>query len=358
MDARSVMVGAACGAAVTAAVLWSCNKTSELPPRGLPRQASPVDTNGVLSSGKVAVIIGSGSGIGRCAALRCVSLGMKVMLADIDVKDAESVRDECIAAGAGENQVVVQKCDCRLEQDVQTTKQAAFATFGKVHLLMNNAATQSNNRCGPYEHLDRWKNIIDTNLWGVYYGGLAFVQAMIEQGEPAVVVNTGSKQGLTFPPGDTAYNVSKAGVKVLTEALQHKLRSVEGCKVNAFLLVPGCVNTMIRTRGDKWVEGADFKPDRAKDEREYNGVKDRAYAAQKWKERGAWEPDKVIDELFTAISNGTPFYIICEDNETTRAMDDGRIQWAGDDVVFRRAPLSRWSDDFKEEYQQVQKRFF
>ena len=73
------------------------------------------------------------------------------MLADIDVKDAESVRDECIAAGAGENQVVVQKCDCRLEQDVQTTKQAAFATFGKVHLLMNNAATQSNNRCGPYE---------------------------------------------------------------------------------------------------------------------------------------------------------------------------------------------------------------
>ena len=56
------------------------------------------------------------------------------------------------------------------------------------------------------------------------------------------------------------------------------------------------VNTMIRTRGDRWIEGAAFKPDRAKDEREYNGVVDRAYAAEKWKERGAWQPDQVIDE--------------------------------------------------------------
>ena len=81
-----------------------------------------------------------------------------------------------------------------------------------------------------------------------------------------------------------------AGVKCLTEALQHKLRSTEGCQVNAFLLVPGCVNTMIRTRGDRWIEGDAFKPDRAKDEREYNGVKDRVYAAKMWKDRGAWEP--------------------------------------------------------------------
>jgi NAD(P)-dependent dehydrogenase (short-subunit alcohol dehydrogenase family) len=160
-----------------------------------------------------------------------------------------------------------------------------------------------------------------------------------------------------MPPGDTAYNVSKAGVKVLTEALQHKLRSTAGCQVNAFLLVPGCVNTMIRTRGDKWVEGSDFKPDRAKDEREYNGVKDRAYAAQKWAERGAWQPEQVIDELVGAISAGTPFYVICQDGETTRAMDDGRIQWTADDLVFRRAPLSRWSDDFKDEFTAVAKRF-
>ena len=153
--------------------------------------------------------------------------------------------------------------------------------------------------------------------------------------------------------------------------------------MSAFLLVPGCVNTsdcprfelgthrpadplipcatralsVIRTRGDKWIEGADFKPDRAKDEREYNGVRDRAFAAKKWAERGAWQPDQVIDELFCAIAAGTPFYIICQDGETTRAMDDGRMQWAADDVVFRRAPLSRWSDDFKDEFAAVAKQF-
>ena len=282
---------------------------------------------------------------------------MKVMLADIDTEDAEAVRAECLSAGAAPSSVVVQKCDCRSEADVHAAKSAAYSAFGKVHLLMNNAAVQSNNRCGPYEHLDRWRNILETNLFGVLHGGLAFVPAMIAQDEPCVVVNTGSKQGITMPPGDTAYNVSKAGVKVLTEALQHKLRSTAGCKVNAFLLVPGCVNTMIRTRGDKWIEGADFKPDRAKDEREYNGVRDRAFAAQKWKERGAWQPEQVVDVLFEAIEAGTPFYVICQDGETTRAMDDGRMQWGFDDVVFRRAPLSRWSDDFKEEYAAVSRAF-
>ena len=354
-DLRSVLLGAGLGAAT--ALLLCARRRRGLPPRGLPRQAAPVDTTGVLSAGKAAVIIGSGSGIGRAAALRCVALGMKVMLADIDVADATAVRDECIAAGAPPDTVVVQPCDCTREEQVRAAQVAAYKAFGRVHLLMNNAAVQTNNRCGPYEHPDRWRRILDTNLFGVYLGGLCFVPHMLDQEEPAVVVNTGSKQGITMPPGDTAYNVSKAGVKVLTEALQHELRSTAGCKVSAFLLVPGCVNTMIRTRGDKWVEGADFKPDRAKDEREYNGVRDRAYAAQKWAERGAWQPEQVIDELFDAIGAGTPFYVICQDGETTRAMDDGRIQWAADDVLYRRAPLSRWSDDFRTEYAEIAKRF-
>ena len=218
VDARSLLLGAACGAAVVALALRR-RGAGGLPPRGAPRQAAPVASGSVLAAGKVAVIIGSGSGIGRAATLRCVSLGMKLMLADIDEVDAASVAEECVKAGASKDDVVVQKCDCRKEEDVRAVQRAAYAKFGAVHLLMNNAAIQSNNRCGPYEHVDRWRTILDTNLWGVYLGGLAFVQPMIEQGEPAVVVNTGSKQGITMPPGDTAYNVSKAGVKVLTEAL-------------------------------------------------------------------------------------------------------------------------------------------
>jgi len=212
MDARSALVGAALGAAASVCVLRLLRPNS--PPRGALRQHAPVDTAGVLATGKVAVIIGSGSGIGRCAALRCVALGMKVMLADIDVPDATSVQAECEAAGAPKGSVVVQRCDCRVEADVRAARDAAYAAFGAVHLLMNNAAMQSNNRCGPYEHPDRWKVILDTNLLGVYHGGLAFAPSMVEQAEPSVIVNTGSKQGITMPPGDTAYNVSKAGVKV------------------------------------------------------------------------------------------------------------------------------------------------
>ena len=73
---------------------------------------------------------------------------------------------------------------------------------------------------------------------------------MIAQGTPAAIVNTGSKQGITCPPGDTAYNVSKAGVKVVTEGLQHELRTTEGCQVSAHLLVPGWTFTLL-VKGDQ-----------------------------------------------------------------------------------------------------------
>ena len=89
------------------------------------------------------------------------------------------------------------------------------------------------------EHMDRWTDVLGVNLMGVVHGCQAFGEAMVAQQRNAVIVNTGSKQGITMPPGDTAYNVSKSGVKTLTEGLQHALRTRAGCKVNAFLLVPG-----------------------------------------------------------------------------------------------------------------------
>jgi len=353
VDLKTFLAGAAAGAAAGAsvAVALSLWRRRTLPPRGALRAHAPMATAGVLSAGNVAVIFGSASGIGRAAALRCASLKMKICLCDIEVNEAKAVADECAAAGAQDT--FVQKCDVRLERQVLMAQQLAFKKWGKVHLLMNNAAVQTNGRCGPYEHPDRWKRILETNLGGVYHGCLAFVPPMIAQGEAAVVVNTGSKQGITAPPGDTAYNVSKAGVKVLTEALQHKLRTTADCKVNAFLLVPGFTATMINTRGDKWVEGDAWKPESARNEREYDGVQDVAVAAQKFAARGAWPASRVVDELFAAIDAGGPFYVLCEDGETTAAQDNGRMQWAADDLIFRRAPLSRWSDEFKEEYKRV-----
>jgi NAD(P)-dependent dehydrogenase (short-subunit alcohol dehydrogenase family) len=102
---------------------------------------------------------------------------------------------------------------------------------------MNNAAISGGG--GPWEKYDNWRRTLDVNLWGVINGVHAFAPAMIAQGTPAAIVNTGSKQGITMPPGNTVYNLAKAGVKALTEAMAHELRSIAGCRVTAHLLIPG-----------------------------------------------------------------------------------------------------------------------
>lgn len=148
----------------------------------------------------------------------------------------------------------------------------------------------------------------------------AFTPAMIAQGTDAVIVNTGSKQGITNPPGDVAYNVSKAGVKTLTEGLAHQLRNVEGCRVTAHLLIPGFTFTGM-TRG-----GRTEKPP------------------------GAWTPEQVVQLMVESIRRGD-FYILCPDNDVTRAMDEKRIQWAADDLILNRPALSRWSAQFKDAFE-------
>ena len=101
---------------------------------------------------------------------------------------------------------------------------------------------------GPWEHIDRWRRVLEVNLWGVINGVQTFTPPMLAQGTECAIVNTGSKQGITCPPGDTAYNVSKAGVKVLTEALAHSLRNEEGARITAHLLIPGSTFTAMTRR--------------------------------------------------------------------------------------------------------------
>jgi short-subunit dehydrogenase len=142
---------------------------------------------------------------------------------------------------------------------------------------------------------------------------------MIDQGTPGAIISTGSKQGITCPPGDTAYNVSKAGEKVLTEALAHQLRNVPGCKVSAHLLVPGFTYTGIT------------RPRRSE------------------KPPGAWSPEQVIDMMIERMGEGD-FYIICPDNDVTWEVDRKRIQWAAEDITQNRPALSRWHADYKDAF--------
>jgi NAD(P)-dependent dehydrogenase (short-subunit alcohol dehydrogenase family) len=179
---------------------------------------------------------------------------------------------------------------------------------------MNNAGMGGGG--GVLGDLAKWRRLIEVNLWGVLHGMNVFAPAMLKQGTPGAIVNTGSKQGITCPPGDAAYNVSKAGVKVATEALAHELRTIEGCRVSAHLLIPGFTFTgMTRPGGGE-------------------------------KPAGAWTAAQVADFLIERMSAGD-FYILCPDNEVTREDDARRILGAAGDIVENRPALSRWHPDYK-----------
>ncbi len=147
------------------------------------------------------------------------------------------------------------RTDVAKADEVAALRDRALSRFGDVALLMNNAGVGRGG--SAIENPDGWRRVLETNLFGVLNGVQAFAQGMIDAGKPAAIVNTGSKQGITCPPGDTAYNVSKAGIKVLTEGLQHTLRNTAGCQVSAHLLVPGSTFTgMTARRGAEKPAGA------------------------------------------------------------------------------------------------------
>lgn len=271
-----------------------------------------------IQSGRAAVITGGASGIGLAAAKRFASLGMNVAIADLDEAALSAAADAISkAASGGSAEVITVCCDVSQMDEVRGLREEAYDAFGEVAVLMNNAGTGPGG--GPFDHYERWQKVIGANLWGVINGVHAFTQKMIDQGTDAMIVNTGSKQGITCPPGDTAYNVSKAGVKVITEGLQHALRNIDGCKVSAHLLVPGWTHTRLTA-----AQGAE-------------------------KPAGAWWPDQVIDLMLEATGKGD-FYIICPDNEVTREVDAKRILWAAGDVAENRPPLSRWHPDYKDAF--------
>jgi NAD(P)-dependent dehydrogenase (short-subunit alcohol dehydrogenase family) len=195
--------------------------------------------------GKVAVITGAASGLGREFANVAAALGMKLVLADVQVHPLEHACEELKAQGA---EVLAMVCDVRKGRLVQELGDAAMARFGAVHLVFNNAGVGAGGLVWESTESD-WEWVLGVNLWGVIHGVRVFTRLMLEcakhqPGFEGHIVNTASMAGLLNPPAMGVYNVSKHAVVSLTETLYHDLQLVEA-PIGVSVLCPYFIPTAI-----------------------------------------------------------------------------------------------------------------
>ncbi len=270
-------------------------------------------THPAFTSDSVAVVTGGASGIGLAAATKFATMGMRVVIVDRSEDKLEAAAETVRSAGAAD--VMTASTDVGDRAQVEALEADVADRFGGTDILMNNAGIGM--RSSTVGALDPWQSTLGVNLWGPIHCTQVFAPRMIERGRPGAIVNTGSKQGITTPPGNPAYNVSKAGLKAFTEALAHELRNIEGAALTAHLLIPGFVHTAMI--------GAPEKPP------------------------AAWTAEQTV-EFFTDSMNRGDFYILCPDNDVSRALDEKRIAWAVGDIIENRPALSRWHPDYAEAF--------
>lgn len=245
--------------------------------------------NSVLSADNVAVVTGAVRGIGRALVHVLEARGMRVIAVDID-------QEQLATLGAGEARV--------LDVAEPAALEALAEELGEVSLLVNNAVTRIGR--GFDASLEDWRKAVEINLWGVIHGCRSFLPRMAE---PGMIINLGSKQGITNPPGHPVYNLCKAAIKSYTESLSHDLLNRD---ITAHLLVPGW------TSDDTGAQG-----------------------------RGAWTSEQLVSHAIERLAAGE-FYIVCPDGEVTADMDRARILWGAGDITENRPPLSRWHPDWKD----------
>ena len=268
--------------------------------------------------GKVAVVTGAASGIGRALAERCAQVGMRVVLAGINEQTLLQASQELKAEGAS---VLAVQTDVSKAGDVEALAQKAFDTYGAVHLLFNNAGVGAGTIIWESTLAD-WEWTIGVNLWGVIHGIRAFVPRMLEQDTEGHIVNTASIAGLTSGPGLGIYKVTKYGVVTLSETLYHEL-ALRGAKIKTSVLCPGFVKTRI-------MDGARNRPARLQNDPAEVKMGPESVALIQFMLQAVeagMPPQQVADIVFQAIRDET-FYILThpESKEEIRVRMEDMLQ--------------------------------
>ncbi|KAI9154989.1 oxidoreductase [Paramyrothecium foliicola] len=264
-----------------------------------------------FSTGCNALITGGASGIGLAVARKCIGHGMRVLLADKNRSLLSKARE-----ALGEDAFVCEM-DVGKADDWRRLRTSVSDHFdGRIDLLFLNAGIQPSSN---WTDLSSFESIFHVNFYGVVHGISTFASTMQQQAGSAIVI-TGSKQGITNPPGNPAYNASKSAVKAIAEHLSYDLRETQ---TNVHLLVPGWTFTGLGRSQD-----------------EIDGERPAA----------AWTAEQVANYMGEKMMVGE-FYIICPDNEVTEEMDKKRMLWSTQDMTERRPALSRWRSEFRNKFQ-------
>ena len=248
--------------------------------------------------GKVAVITGAAEGIGKAIAVAAAAEDMRLVLADISDTLLNNTVQELRQTGA---EVIGVVTDVAKESDIQTLADQAYAQFGHVHLLVNNAGVAFAKSAWETTAKD-WEWIMGINLYGITHALRIFIPRMLASDEVAHIVNTASVAGLIAAPALAAYNVSKFGVVALSERLHHDL-SMRKSKIGVSVLCPSWVKTRI----------IDAERNRKTEDRiqadQLEKVSQKTGAAINKAVEAGISPQQVASDVITAVKANT-FYIL------------------------------------------------
>ena len=277
--------------------------------------------------GKVAVITGGASGMGKAFAERFAREGVKIVIADIEQEALDATVQELQQA---EHDVIGVLADVSSPQAIEELAEKTLAAYGKVHLLFNNAGVGGGDEgTNLWDHsLQDWQWTFGVNFWSVVHGIKTFLPIMLEQGEEGHVINTASIAGLIGSARLDIYGATKFAVVRITEALHFQLADLDS-KVKASVLCPGFVETNIgtswRNRPDElWTGGV--RPSDEELERRRQ-VRITAQAVR----TNVITAAQVADQVFAAVRD-EQFYILTHDN-----FDDA-IRLRADNILARRNP--------------------